>query len=261
MASTREIRRRIRSVKNIAQVTRAMEAVAASKMRRAQQQVLATRPYANKAREVLSYIARLDSGAGAMNALITTRTEIKKVGIILITADRGLAGGFNANVLRRNAAFMTEQRGHAREVEVIAVGKKGRDWLLRYDPVIRAEFSEMSDAPTSSAIGPISRIAIDDFLAGRFDEVHLIYTDFVNTLMQRPLVQQLLPSSRQSHRLRFRPIISLNPVPRLYSSRCWWRSQKYRFCRVCTKALPANIQRAWLPCVMPPKQPMNWWTS
>lgn len=193
MASTREIRRRIRSVKNIAQVTRAMEAVAASKMRRAQQQVLATRPYANKAREVLSYIARLDSGEGAMNALITTRTEIKKVGIILITADRGLAGGFNANVLRRNAAFMTEQRGHAREVEVIAVGKKGRDWLLRYDPVIRAEFSEMSDAPTSSAIGPISRIAIDDFLAGRFDEVHLIYTDFVNTLIQRPLVQQLLP--------------------------------------------------------------------
>ncbi len=192
MASTREIRRRIRSVKNISQVTRAMEAVAASKMRRAQQQVLATRPYADKAREVLSYIARLNSGE-AMNPLITPRIEVKKVGIILITADRGLAGGFNANVLRRNAAFIKEQRSREREIEVVAVGKKGRDWLLRYDPVIRAEFSDMPDTPSTADIGPISRSIIDDFRSGRFDEVHLIYTDFVNTLIQRPVAQQLLP--------------------------------------------------------------------
>ena len=193
MASTREIRRRIRSVKNIAQVTRAMEAVAASKMRRAQQQVLATRPYADKAREVLSYIARLDSGGGAMDSLITPRAEIKKVGVILVTADRGLAGGFNANVLRRAAAFLKEQRSQGREVEIIAVGKKGRDWILRYDPVLRAEFSSMPDTPSMADIGPISRTAIDDFRSGRFDEVHLIYTDFVNTLIQRPVALQILP--------------------------------------------------------------------
>jgi F-type H+-transporting ATPase subunit gamma len=193
VASTREIRRRIRSVKNIAQVTRAMEAVAASKMRRAQQQVLATRPYADKAREVLSYIARLDSGGGAMDSLITPRAEIKTVGVILVTADRGLAGGFNANVLRRAAAFLKEQRSQGREVEVIAVGKKGRDWILRYDPVLRAEFSSMPDTPSTADIGPISRTAIDDFRSGRFDEVHLIYTDFVNTLIQRPVALQILP--------------------------------------------------------------------
>ena len=193
MASTREIRRRIRSVKNISQVTRAMEAVAASKMRRAQQQVMATRPYAEKAREVLSYIARLDSGGGAMDALITPRVEIKKVGVILITADRGLAGGFNANVLRRNAAFIKEQRSQGREVEVVAVGKKGRDWLLRYDPVIRAEYTNMPDSLSSADIGPISRTVIDDYLSERFDEVHLIFTDFVNTLIQRPAVLQILP--------------------------------------------------------------------
>ena len=193
MASTREIRRRIRSVKNISQVTRAMEAVAASKMRRAQQQVLATRPYADKAREVLSYIARLDSGGGAMDSLITPRAEIKTVGVILVTADRGLAGGFNANVLRRAAAFLKEQRSQGREVEVIAVGKKGRDWILRYDPVLRAEFSSMPDTPSTADIGPISRTAIDDFRSGRFDEVHLIYTDFVNTLIQRPVALQILP--------------------------------------------------------------------
>lgn len=193
MASTREIRRRIRSVKNISQVTRAMEAVAASKMRRAQQQVLATRPYAQKAQEVLSYIARLGSGEGAANPLIAPRADVKKVGIVLVTADRGLAGGFNSNVLRRNAAFMKEQRSKGREVEVIAVGKKGRDWLLRYDPVIRAEFTGMTDSPSTGDIAPISRIIVDDFTSGRFDEVYLIYTDFVNTLIQRPVVQQIMP--------------------------------------------------------------------
>ncbi len=193
MASTREIRRRIRSVKNISQVTRAMEAVAASKMRRAQQQVLATRPYAEKALEVLSHIARLQSSGGTMDALITPRAEIKRVGVILITADRGLAGGFNANVLRQNAAFIKEQRGQGREIEVVAVGKKGRDWLLRYDPVIRAEYTNMPDTPSSADVGPISRTVIDDFRSQRFDEVHLIFTDFVNTLIQRPAVQQILP--------------------------------------------------------------------
>ena len=193
MASTREIRRRIRSVTNISQVTRAMEAVAASKMRRAQQQVLATRPYAEKALEVLSHIARLQSSGGTMDALITTRAEIKRVGVILITADRGLAGGFNANVLRQNAAFIKEQRDQGREIEVVAVGKKGRDWLLRYDPVIRAEYTNMPDTPSSADTGPISRTVIDDFRSQRFDEVHLIFTDFVNTLIQQPSVQQILP--------------------------------------------------------------------
>ena len=193
MASTREIRRRIRSVTNISQVTRAMEAVAASKMRRAQQQVLATRPYAEKALEVLSDIARLQSSGGTMDALITHRAEVKRVGIILITADRGLAGGFNANVLRQNAAFIKQQRDQGREIEVVAVGKKGRDWLLRYDPVIRAEYTDMPDTPSAADIGPISRTIIDDFRSERFDEVHLIFTDFVNTLLQQPTTQQLLP--------------------------------------------------------------------
>ena len=193
MASTREIRRRIRSVRNISQVTRAMEAVAASKMRRAQQQVLATRPYAEKALEVLSDIARLHSSGGDMDALITPRAEVKRVGVILITADRGLAGGFNANVLRQSAAFVKEQRDQGREVEVVAVGRKGRDWLLRYDPVIRAEYTNMPDSPSSGDIGPISRTVIDDFRSARFDEVHLIFTDFVNTLLQRPTAQQILP--------------------------------------------------------------------
>lgn len=191
MASTREIRRRIRSVKNISQVTKAMEAVSAAKMRKAQAQVLATRPYAEQAREVLSYIARL-SGTET-HPMVQPRQEIKRIGILLITADRGLAGGFNSNVIRHAAALMREKRKENIEVEVITVGKKGRDWLLRYDPVIRAEFLQMPDAPTSNDISPIVRLLIDDFNESYFDEIYAVYTDFVNTIRQVPVTRKLLP--------------------------------------------------------------------
>ncbi|MEZ4861860.1 MAG: ATP synthase F1 subunit gamma [Caldilineaceae bacterium] len=191
MASTREIRRRIRSVTNISQVTKAMEAVSAAKMRKAQAQVTATRPYAHQAREVLSYIARL-SGTEA-HPLIQPRPVIKRVGIMLVTADRGLAGGFNANVIRHAAALMREKRKDGAEVEVVAVGKKGRDWLLRYDPVIRAEFSKLPDSPTSYDVAPIARVLLDDYMQGHFDEVYAVYTDFVNTIKQVPVTHRLLP--------------------------------------------------------------------
>ncbi|MCB0054607.1 MAG: F0F1 ATP synthase subunit gamma, partial [Caldilinea sp.] len=153
---TREIRRRIKSVKNIAQVTKAMEAVSAAKMRKAQQQVLATRPYSNQAREVLGYIARLSSTENELNPLIHPR-PVKRVGILLVTADRGLAGGFNANIIRRCAQLMREKRKEGADVTVVAVGKKGREWLLRYDPVVRAEFMGIPDNPTTYDIGPIVR--------------------------------------------------------------------------------------------------------
>jgi F-type H+-transporting ATPase subunit gamma len=193
VANTREIRRRIRSVGNIAQVTKAMEAVSAAKMRKAQAQVLATRPYAEQAREVLSYIARLPSTDSALNPLIDPRPEIKRTGILLVTADRGLAGGFNANVIRHAARFMRDRRGEGQTVEAVTVGRKGRDWLLRYDPVIHAEFLGMSDAPTSYDVGPIARLLIDDYLSGHFDEVIIIYTNFINTVRQEPVAQKLLP--------------------------------------------------------------------
>jgi F-type H+-transporting ATPase subunit gamma len=140
------------SVKNIAQVTKAMEAVSAAKMRKAQQQVLATRPYATQAREVLAYIARLSSTEHELNPLIRPR-PVKRVGILLVTADRGLAGGFNANVIRRCAQLMREKRAAGAEVTVVTVGKKAREWLLRYDPVVRAEFTGIPDNPTTYTSG------------------------------------------------------------------------------------------------------------
>jgi F-type H+-transporting ATPase subunit gamma len=192
LPSTREIRRRIKSVKNIAQVTKAMEAVSAAKMRKAQQQVTSTRPYAKQAREVLTYIARLTTTDHELNPLIQPR-PVKRVGILLVTGDRGLAGGFNANVIRRAALFMREVRRNGAEVTVVTVGRKGRDWLLRYDPVVRAEFTSIPDNPTPYHVGPIVRVLIADFLSGHVDEVYMVYTDFINTIKQEPHVQKLLP--------------------------------------------------------------------
>jgi F-type H+-transporting ATPase subunit gamma len=192
MASTREIRRRIRSVKNIAKVTKAMETVAASKMRKAQQQVLATRPYAEKSWEVLTYLARLRSSAAAEQPLLQERPE-KKIGLLLITGDRGLAGAYNANILRKAAVQITEWEKAAVQINLITVGKKGRDWMLRHGPPLRAEFTGLSDRPSSNDIAPVASVLIEDFITGEFDAVYMAYTDFRSTLRQDPVVRKLLP--------------------------------------------------------------------
>ncbi len=192
---TREIRRRIRSVKNIAQVTKAMEAVSAAKMRKAQQQVLATRPYAEQAHEVLSYIARLPSVDSDLSPLLNERKPIRRVGLLLITADRGLAGGLNASVIREAARSMRTWRKDGADVQVVTIGKKGRDWLLRYDPVVHAEFTAFPDNPTSLHIGPVTRLLVNEFTGGFFDEVYIAYTQFTNTMRQEPKVERLLPVS------------------------------------------------------------------
>lgn len=190
---TREIRRRIGSVKNVAQVTKAMEAVSAAKMRKAQQQVLSTRAYAEQAREVLSYIARLPSVDSELSPLLNERQPVSHIGLLLITADRGLAGGLNANVIREASRFMRSKRADGADVQVVTIGKKGRDWLLRYDPVMHAEFSAFPDNPTSIHIGPVTRLLVNEFNAREFDEIYIAYTHFTNTMHQEPRIERLLP--------------------------------------------------------------------
>lgn len=189
MARDREIRRRIRSVKNIAQVTKAMEAVSASKMRRAQQQVLATRPYAQKAQEVLNFLAYLPRERRPLHPLLQER-PVERVLYILVTADRGLAGGFNSDIIRTALRFADELGKPARW---ITVGRKGRDYMARYGYDIVAEFIRLGDKPTSVDIAPIARVAIDEFIGERADAVYICYTDFINVLRQVPTVKQLLP--------------------------------------------------------------------
>jgi F-type H+-transporting ATPase subunit gamma len=193
MASTREIRRRIRSVRNIAKVTKAMETVAASKMRKAQQQVLATRPYAAKAWEVLTYLARLGPAAAAEQPLLQQR-EVLTVCLLLITADRGLAGAYNSNIIRKAAQQVYQwERVERKQVSVVTVGRKGRDWMLRHGPPLRAEFTGLSDRPTSNDIAPVANVVIEDFIRGHCDAVYLAFTDYINTLRQEPDIRQLLP--------------------------------------------------------------------
>jgi F-type H+-transporting ATPase subunit gamma len=193
MASTREIRRRIRSIHNIAKVTKAMETVAASKMRKAQQQVLATRPYAAKSWEVLTYLARLRPIAAAEQPLLQQR-EVQRVNLLLITADRGLAGAYNSNIIRKAALQIHQwEEVEGKQVSLVTIGRKGRDWMLRHGPPLRAEFTGLSDRPTSNDIAPVANVVIEDFINGQSDAVYHATTDFINTLRQEPDIRQLLP--------------------------------------------------------------------
>lgn len=189
MPSTREVRNRIRSVKNIAQITRAMEAQAASNVRRSQARVLASRAYAEKAWEILLNVQASSQG-GPLHPLLTPREQIRNVKIILITSDRGLAGAYNTNITRVARRF-GDRLG--KSVQYVTVGRKGRDSLIRGRENVVAEFSNLPATPTIADISPIARVSIDDFLSGTVDEVFIAYTDFVNMLTQRPVVLRLLP--------------------------------------------------------------------
>ncbi|MBF6613904.1 MAG: ATP synthase F1 subunit gamma [Chloroflexi bacterium] len=192
MPSTREIRRRITSAKNISQITRAMEMVAASRMKRAQQAVLAGRPYAEKIAEVMQNLAARTSGQDdEVHPLLQVR-PIKNITVIMITADRGLAGALNTNVVRRTTRFILNESSGV-PVNIIAVGRKGRDFMLRYGRPMVADFINLNDRPSIADIYPVARVATEEFISGRSDAVYMIYTEFINTLIQRPVVHRLLP--------------------------------------------------------------------
>jgi F-type H+-transporting ATPase subunit gamma len=190
--STREIRRRIRSVRNLAQITRAMEMVSASKMRRAQRNVLATRPYANRLRDVMSSLMA-GMGGSHKGTLLEVRAEVKNVALILITPDRGLAGSLVANILRRTARFVIDEKAKGRNVKVLAIGKKGRDFLNRSGQDLLAEVTKLGDYPKLADILGVSTNVIKGFLDGDFDEAYIVYSQFVNTLIQRPAIRRILP--------------------------------------------------------------------
>lgn len=187
MANIRLIRRRIRSVQSTAKITKAMEMVATSKMRRAQDRDLAGRPYAEKIQRVLSDLVAQEGGFAHP---LLQRRELKRIEIIHITPDRGLCGGLNANMNRSTAAFVLEQISSS---VLITIGRKGRDYMLRYGREVRAEFTGIGDRPSLVDTLPIARIVIDDYSNGFADAVYLAFTRFVTTMTQRPVLQQLLP--------------------------------------------------------------------
>ncbi len=190
MPSAREIRRRIRSVKNIMQVTMALEAVSASRVRRATAQVLTSRAYANLAMDVLSDIASANQAGTPLHPLLTKGTNQNTITIMLITSDRGLAGAYNANIIRVARHFAAHI---GKMVQWVAVGRKGRDALIRMHERVIADFTGLPAWITIADVRPIARVLINDYLDGKSGETFIAYTDFINTLTQRPRVQRLFP--------------------------------------------------------------------
>ena len=189
MISPRVLRRRIRSIQSTAKITRAMEMIATAKMRRAQDQALAGRPYSDKITQVIADLAAEFSGDNAAHPLLEKR-KVNKIAVIHITSDRGLCGGLNANMNRLTARFALEQ---SVPVTLITVGRKGRDFMYRQRLDVRAEFTKISDRPSMLETLPISRIIIDDYTSGYIDQVYLAYTRFVTTMVQNPTLEMLLP--------------------------------------------------------------------
>ena len=189
MANIRLIRRRIRGIQSTSKITRAMEMIATSKMRRAQERGLAGRPYSEKIHQVLADLAALPREGEAPHPLLQRR-PVTKIEIVHITPDRGLCGGLNTNVNRKTASFILEQ---SIPVTLITLGRKGRDSMRRYGRDIRAEFTGLGDRPSMLDTLPISRIIIDDYTNGIIDLVYLVYAQFISTMVQRPIMQQILP--------------------------------------------------------------------
>lgn len=189
MATAREMRLRIRSVKNISQVTRALEAVSASKVRKAVAAVTNTRPYATKAWQVLQHLSQ-QPGRASMHPLLTPRSKIEQALVVVISGDRGLAGAYNTNLIR----FVEKNfNDYPVPVRYITVGRKGRDILARRGKQIIAEFSNLPAAPSFADVSAIGRLAVDAYLEGEVDEVYLVYTDFINMVKQVPTMKKLLP--------------------------------------------------------------------
>ena len=199
MPSTREIRRRIRSVRNTAQITKAMQMVASSKMRRAQERVQQSRPYADQLRGLVSRLARVTGeDVGGDIALLKER-PVRRIGIVVITPDRGLCGALPSNVNRKAATTAIEEQrrfaeqGERPAVDYVAVGRKARDFVLRSQLHLIAEFTNYGDRPSLLDASAIAQVAVDAFLNGEVDVVYLVFPKFINTVSQVPTSVQLLP--------------------------------------------------------------------
>jgi len=197
MASAREMRLRIRSVENIAQVTRALQAVSASRVRKAEARVQETRPYAEKAWQVLRHLSH-QPVSEQVHPFLAIPPEVKKILVVLISGDRGLAGAYNTNVMRYTLETF---RNAEVPVSYLAVGRKGRDLLIRQRLDVIAEFSDLPAEPTFADVSAIGRLAMDEFVGGRADQVYLVYTDFVSLLRQIPRRKLLLPVSFEEIRI------------------------------------------------------------
>lgn len=192
MPTIRQLKRRIQSVKNSAKITNALQLVAASKMRRAQDRANQAKPYSEKLRVVLAGLASQapdDDDEGGSQSWLQTR-PVRNIAVLHITPDRGLCGGLNSNINRSGGTFVAMQH---EPVQVVAVGKKGREFFTRAHVHISAEFTDLGDYPAQADTLGIARVIMDDYQNGVVDRVYISFSQFVSTATQRPTIRQLLP--------------------------------------------------------------------
>jgi F-type H+-transporting ATPase subunit gamma len=193
MAGSKEIKTKIKSVQNTRKITKAMEMVAASKMRKAQERTRAARPYAEKIRNVAAHLSH--ANPEYRHPYLVTRDTVKKVGIIVVTADKGLCGGLNTNVLRMALAKMREWESQGESFEVCCIGNKGLGFMQRLGANVVSYVVGLGDKPHMERLIGALKIMLDGYTEDRFDRLEIFYTKFVNTMKQEPVMEQLLPLS------------------------------------------------------------------
>jgi F-type H+-transporting ATPase subunit gamma len=191
MANSKEIRTKIKSVENTRKITKAMEMVAASKMRKAQDRMRHARPYAEKIRNVAAHMSKANSEY--KHPFLIKRDKVANIGLIVVTSDKGLCGGLNTNVLRLSLNQMKAWESEGKGVAVTAIGNKGFGFMGRVGAKVKSHVTGLGDAPhMDKLIGPV-KVMLDAYIAGEIDQLFICYTSFINTMKQEPTMQQLLP--------------------------------------------------------------------
>ena len=193
MAGSKEIRTKIKSVENTRKITRAMEMVAAAKMRKAQDRMRAARPYAEKIRSVAAHLSR--ANPEYKHAFLAKRETVKNVGVIVVTSDKGLCGGLNTNVLRLAVNRMKDWEGEGKGIVVCPIGNKGFGFMNRIGANVKSHLTGLGDTPHIEKLIGAVKIMLDAYVAGEIDSIHLSYNHFINTMKQEPRMEQLLPLS------------------------------------------------------------------
>ena len=194
MASGKEIRTKIKSVQSTRKITRAMEMVAASKMRKAQERMRTARPYGEKIRNIAAHLSQ--ANPEYKHPFLVKRDPVTRVGLIVVTSDTGLCGGLNTNVLRLALGHMKEWESRGvKDIQVAAIGSKGLGFMQRLGARVVSQLTALGDTPhLDKLIGPV-KVMLDAYSRGELDAVHIVYTRFVNTMKQEPTMEQLLPLS------------------------------------------------------------------
>ncbi|MGE0313894.1 MAG: F0F1 ATP synthase subunit gamma [Lautropia sp.] len=195
MASSKEIRTKIKSIQNTRKITKAMEMVSAAKMRKAQERMRLARPYGDKIRNIAAHLA--DANPEYRHPFLVGRETVRKAGLIVVTTDKGLCGGLNTNVLRAVTAKLREHEAAKIPTQVTAIGNKGLGFMQRVGATIVSQATQIGDQPRlEKLIGPV-KVQLDAYAAGEIDAVYLAYTTFINTMKQEPVIEQLLPLSAE----------------------------------------------------------------